>query len=274
MTISRSALAAALEAGAITGEVATPRENNLSHIHRFLAHERSFDFGVELTQDWDYDSVFALMVERCGIRPDPAFTHGVDTISTENCIAGLDALSQAVGSVARAGGRILFASGHPAGMMPVHMATAAWAAELGATIITPDGFIPVEELGGDLRQIGGVWFWHLHGGIPHTHFAEPMQTLLAELSVRGEAPPDLVVADHGWAGQAGSVGLRTIGYADCNDPALFVAQAQGQVETTIPLDDDVVPTLYQPLIDYVVGEGWKEHGQQDAREQGAGEQDD
>ncbi len=255
--ITRAELAAALEAGAITGEVATPRENNLSHIRRFLDQERQFDFGVELTRNWDYDSVFDLMVDRCGLRPDPDFVEGVDTISTDRCIDAAGEMGRIIEEVALAGGRILFASGHPAGMLPVHMEMAAWARKLGAQIVEPDGFIPVSDLGGDLRQMGGVWFWHLHGGIPHTHLAEPMLTLLTELDSRGEPAPDLVVADHGWAGAAGSAGLRAVGYADCNDPALFVAEAQGQVDVTVPLDDDVVPTLYRPLIDYVVGGGWK-----------------
>lgn len=257
MTITREDLGAALEAGAITGEVATPRENNLDHIRRFLAGERQFDFGVELTRDWDFDSVFDLMVNRCGLRPERDFTEGVDTISTQRCIEGLGALGTAVEEVAAAGGRILFATGHPAGLMPVHMAVADWARSLGAQLVEPDGTIEVPALGGDLRRIRGVWFWQLHGGIPHTHLTEPMERLLAELVARGEPAPDLVVADHGWAGRAGSAGLRTIGYADCNDPGLFVAEAQGQLEATIPLDDDVVPTLYEPLIDYVVGGGWK-----------------
>ncbi len=250
--MDRSTLAQALEAGRITGEVATPRENNLSHIHRFLAQERQFDFGVELARDWDYDSVFALMVERCGLRPDAEFVEGVDTISTEACIAALERLAEAVGEVTRSGGRILFATGHPAGLLPVHMAIARAAKSAGAVIDTQDHFIPVPEIGGDVRQIGDVWTWHQHGGSPHTHLAEPMHALLNDFAARGGSSPDLVVADHGWAGAASSRGLRTIGYADCNDPALFVAEAQGQVEATIPLDDDVVPNLYAPLIDFVI----------------------
>jgi hypothetical protein len=251
-SVDRSTLAQALEAGAITGEVATPRENNLSHIHRFLEQERQFDFGVELIRDWDFDSVFSLMVERCGLRPDPEFVEGVDTISTDRCIEALDKLAEAVGDVTRAGGRILFATGHPAGLLPVHMAIAAAAKNAGAVIDTSSHLIPVPEIGGDVRQINNVWTWHLHGGSPHTHLAEPMHALLDDIAVRGGASPDLVVADHGWAGAASSRGLRTIGYADCNDPALFVAEAQGQLEATIPLDDDVVPNLYAPLIDYVI----------------------
>nr|WP_209044262.1 phosphatase [Brevibacterium marinum] len=241
-----------METAHITGEVATPRENNLSHIHRFLAHERQFDFGVELPRDWDFDSVLALMIDRAGLRPDKKFLEGVDTISTEACIDALNRMATVIGDVARAGGEILFASGHPAGLLPVHMAIAAAAASHGARISRQTNAVPVPGIGGDCRQINRVWIWHQHGGSPHTHLAEPMHALLDDITCRGGSVPDLVVADHGWAGAAASRGLRTVGYADCNDPALFVAEAQGTIEVTVPLDDDVVPHLYEPLIEFVL----------------------
>lgn len=250
--VDRTTLAHALEAARITGEVATPRENNLSHIHRFLAQEKQFDFGVALTREWDYDSVFALMVDRCGLRPETDFVEGVDTISTERCIDALEQLAAAIGDVTRAGGEILFATGHPAGLLPVHMAMAAAAEAHGARIAHQASAVPVPGIGGDCRQINRVWTWHQHGGTPHTHLTEPMHALLDDITRRGGQTPDLIVADHGWAGAASTRGLRTLGYADCNDPALFVAEAQESIEVTVPLDDDVVPYLYEPLIDYVL----------------------
>ena len=75
-----------------------------------------------------------------------------------------------------------------------------------------------------------------------------MHALLDALEEAGQPMPDLVVADHGWAGAAASRGLRTVGYADCNDPALFVAEAQGQVEVCVPLDDNIPPYNYLGLI--------------------------
>ena len=52
--------------------------------------------------------------------------------------------------------------------------------------------------------------------------------ILAALAEDGQPPPDLVVADHGWAGAAGEAGIDAIGYADCNDPALFVGEAEAR----------------------------------------------
>jgi hypothetical protein len=61
-----------------------------------------------------------------------------------------------------------------------------------------------------------------------------------------------VVADHGWAGAAGEAGVDAIGFADCNDPALFVGEAEGKVLVSVPLDDNVAPHLYAPLTAYVL----------------------
>ena len=70
-----------------------------------------------------------------------------------------------------------------------------------------------------------------------------MRGVLADLQDAGEALPDLVVADHGWAGAAGQAGVTAVGFADCNDPALFVGEAEGLVAVSVPLDDNVPPHL-------------------------------
>ncbi len=66
----------------------------------------------------------------------------------------------------------------------------------------------------------GATLWHTHSG-------EPMRAILTGLEREGRPLPDLVVADHGWAGYAGQHGVDSVGYADCNDPALFLAESEG-----------------------------------------------
>ena len=46
-------------------------------------------------------------------------------------------------------------------------------------------------------------------------------------------------------------GIDTLGMADCNDPALFVAEEEGKPIVTVPLDDNVPPHLYDPLSAFV-----------------------
>ena len=61
-----------------------------------------------------------------------------------------------------------------------------------------------------------------------------------------ECRPDLVFADHGFAGAAIERGIDTISIADVNDPALLVARSQGRAKTVIVMDDNVQPEAYWP----------------------------
>jgi hypothetical protein len=63
---------------------------------------------------------------------------------------------------------------------------------------------------------------------------------------------DLVVADHGWAGAAAQHGLPVLGFADTNDPALFVGADEGKLDVVVPLDDNVTPADYAPLAAYLL----------------------
>jgi len=79
-----------------------------------------------------------------------------------------------------------------------------------------------------------------HGSALHTHSGEPMERML------DEAKPDLVFADHGFAGAAIEAGVDTVSIADVNDPALIVAKAQGRTDAVIVMDDNVRPEAYWP----------------------------
>jgi hypothetical protein len=96
--------------------------------------------------------------------------------------------------------------------------------------------------------VAGVATAGSRGDLVHTHAPEPMQHALAQLDRR----PDLVIADHGWAGAAAQAGVATVGFADTNDPALFVGAEEGKVAVVVPLDDNVLPAAYAPLATYLL----------------------
>lgn len=243
-------LATYLDSVRITGEVATPREDNLRHIQLFLEGSEHLEFGVRTTRQWVFDEVFDLMHDRVGISPDRGHLAGQDTIDSAKCVAALDRFASVLGTAAAAGQRILFATGHPAGLLPVHAALASAVRRAGAAVVeVPEGQ-PFRE--GDIRQLFGVLVWHQHGGLVHTHSPEPMQLSLDLLTTNGEQAPDLVVADHGWAGYAASAGIATLGFADCNDPGLFVSEAEDQLKVAVPLDDNLCPGVYEPMIEYLL----------------------
>lgn len=243
-------LASYLDSVGITGKVATPRQDNLRHMRLFLEGNEHLEFGVRLSREWTFDEVFDLMHQRVGTSADRLHLEGQDTIDSSKCVSALDRFADRFAAAVRSGHRILFATGHPAGLLPVHAALASAARRGGATVIdVPEGQ-PFRD--GDIRQLFGVLVWHQYGGLVHTHSPEPMRLSLELLASQGSLPPQLVVADHGWAGHAASEGIPALGFADCNDPGLFVSEAQGQLEVAVPLDDNVCPGLYEPMIRYIL----------------------
>ncbi|GAB3568490.1 phosphatase [Spelaeicoccus albus] len=248
--MNKAQLAEYLDSARITGEVATPRENNLDHFQGFIDGVDTLAFGVDWKRDWTYDEVFDLMHEKVGTSADRSLHSGQDTISSALCVAALERFADRLGLAATRGEHVLFATGHPGGLLPVHAALAAALGEAGGKIVRIDEGFRFGD--GDIRQISGVVMWHQHGHLMHTHLPGPMDLTLARLAAGGEGAPDLVVADHGWAGFAASAGIDTIGFADCNDPGLFVSEAQGDMDVAVPLDDNVSPGLYDPMVDYLL----------------------
>jgi hypothetical protein len=92
----------------------------------------------------------------------------------------------------------------------------------------------------EIRYFHGVAMLIGMGSALHTHSSGPMEHMLEE------ARPDLVFADHGFAGAAIEAGVDTVSIADVNDPALLVAMELGRTEAVIVMDDNVQPEAYWP----------------------------
>jgi hypothetical protein len=250
---SRDDLRRHLVASLIAGDVATSRQNNLANYARLAERDPYFLFGIEPRGRWAEADVLALMAERCGVSPEPRVRSGPDRIDPDRTIDALEGLAARLRKAAERRERVLLATGHPGGLLPVYIEFARALAQCGCALLTPEsGFLGVESVRCDVRYICGVATLNSGGALRHTHASAPMEALLATLYRVGEPLPDLVIADHGWAGAAGQAAVDTVGFADSNDPALFVAEAEGIVGVTVPLDDNVAPHLYAPLTTYVL----------------------
>ncbi|SNT46156.1 Phosphatase [Actinomadura meyerae] len=271
---SRGELRAHLVRTMIAGEVATPRQNNLLHYRRMAAGNPYYQFGLELKPSWTERAVLEMMVERCGVNPDPGHIFGDDTIDPDITLDTLEAMGERIGLAARRRENVVVATGHPATLTPLYQAVARALAGAGCRVLTPAAGwtyeIETGYGGSELRRIvyaePGVAM--LEGDdhrTHHTHDPHPMEAMLYELSPvaansalagSGEAKPDiwpdLAIADHGWAGAAGQAGIDTVGFADCNDPALFAGAAEGKIDVVVPLDDGVSPHHYAPLTAYIL----------------------
>ncbi|MFI6601844.1 phosphatase [Nonomuraea sp. NPDC050536] len=252
--LSRDELREHLIRTRIAGDVATSRENNLDHYSSLANRDPYYMLGLTLSQPWSFRDILALMAKSCGVVADPGHRWGQDTIDPERTIDALDAMADRIAAVlSQDSPRILFATGHPTGLLAIHLPLAAFAAEHGARLLTPgEGWTYTGSGFGRARKIrylGDVAMLDDKGGFVHTHDSTPMERMLAEL---GTDLPDLVVADHGWAGAAGEAGVPTVAFADCNDPALFLGEAEGKIDAVVPLDDNVLPRYYSPLTERLV----------------------
>ncbi|WSS41488.1 phosphatase [Streptomyces sp. NBC_01187] len=237
----------------IAGDVATPRENNLSHYRELAGGDRYFWLGLELGDRWaDELDVLAVMAERCGVSGDPRHRSGQDTIDPELTVGALDRLAAVLRKAAEAQERVLFATGHPGGLLEVHSATASALHAAGCEIVeVPEDLHLGEE--GTVSQFCDVAMLERRARLRHTHSPAPMAAVLDRLALDGRPLPDLVVADHGWAGCAGQRGVDAVGYADCNDPALFLGEAEGTLQVVVPLDDHATsPRFYAPMTAYLL----------------------
>jgi Phosphatase len=257
----------------IAGAVATPRQNNLGHYRKLADRDPYYMLGLDLKPSWTRGEVLRVMVERCGVVSDPTYRRGADTIDPELTIDALEAMGERVGQAARRGATVVLATGHPATLTGIYQALARGLRASGCRLLTPaKGWVYQTDAarGSETRRIvyapEGVAMVEGDDGHPqHTHDAAPMEAMLAELAPRsagttseassGAEPdgwPDLAIADHGWAGAAGQAGIDTVGFADCNDPALFVGAAEGKIDVVVPLDDGISPHHYEPLTAYLL----------------------
>ncbi|HEU5155465.1 MAG TPA: phosphatase [Streptosporangiaceae bacterium] len=243
----------------IAGAVATPRQGNLRHYRKMAARDPDFLFGLEL-KEWTTPEILALMAERCGVNPDPSHFYGDDTIDPDLTIDALEAMAARVALAAERRERILLATGHPTGLLPIYLEVGRALRARGCTVLTPavGWSYEVNTARGprrrQIRYVEGVAMLSGGGSLHHTHDAAPMRAMLEELAEKPKNWPNLAIADHGWAGAAGEAGIDTLGFADSNDPALFAGASEGKIDVCVPLDDNVLPHHYGPLTSYLLSQ--------------------
>jgi hypothetical protein len=141
-------------------------------------------------------------------------------------------------------------TGHPVGLAHLYIAVGRALHARGVELLRPaDGVIwrdGERHHQWQIRYLEGVAILTDRASARHTHTGDAMARML-------EAErPDLVFADHGFAGAAIERGVETVSIADVNDPALIVARAQGRTATVIVMDDHVRPEDYWPCFQAIV----------------------
>jgi len=245
MDVPRAELVEGLLAGAVAGpEVTHPLDNVLRNIR--LLHEGDHDkqFGLSGLQALDPDEVLGLVGRASGFEPDRMARTGPVPVDPELVLDACEAVGDRLAAAVRRGERLVLATGHPVGLAHLYIEVGRLMRDRGVEILEPADGVTWHD--GDLhhpwqiRYLEGVAMLTDKASARHTHSADAMERMLAE------ATPNLVFADHGFAGGAIEQGVETVSIADVNDPALIVARALGRTQTVIVMDDNVSPQAYWP----------------------------
>jgi hypothetical protein len=243
---AREDLRRALVQGGVAGvEVSHPLDNVLWKIARLVDGDPDLQFGLTgLPGPYDEWDILGMVGDLAGFEPERTRRDGPVEIDAEHVLRGCDQAGDVLNEAAKPGRTAIVATGHPTGLPILYMELGRLLLERGVELLQPlDGEV---WTGGkhntkrSVRYFHGVAMLTTHGSAVHTHSPEPMELMLAE------ERPDLVIADHGFAGAAIEAGVETIGVADVNDPALIVAKALGRTEAVIVMDDNVRPESYWP----------------------------
>jgi len=241
----RAELERALVAGGVAGPAGHPHHNVFGNIRKLVAHDPDKLFGLSsMPEPFDFAGIVRLVGDAAGVPIDDLATEGAPDIDAGALLDGCAAMGERLAEVARGGAHVLFATGHPGDLDPLYGSIACIAEQAGARIVRPaQGASWVDD------RAGHDWTIAYHGAVGmvtdgerprHTHWPEAMRRMLAD------ERPDLVLADHGFAGAAIEAEVETLSLADVNDPALIVAKAQGRTEIVAVLDDHVPADAYWP----------------------------
>jgi len=242
---STEELAQALVAGGVAGpECSHDRENVRWKLRQLLDGDPDAQFGLTglIRGGLTLGDVLRMMAAEAGFDPDESLALGPIPIDPDKVIERLQAAGRRLARAAERGERVLLATGHPAGLLLLYMATGDLLEQHGAKLIRPGRGLSWRESGHhrEIRYFLGVAALTDRGSTKHTHSPYPMELVLAD------ERPDLVFGDHGFAGAAIEAGIETISIVDVNDPAPVVAKSQGRTELVIMMDDNVQPEDYWP----------------------------
>jgi histidinol phosphate phosphatase hisN-like protein len=244
---ARDVLRAALTKAGIAGVVSHDRPNVFGKLLRLCQGDPDSQFGLTGVDSMSFEEVLALMAEAGGFDPDPAVPDGVVEVDPDCIIERLELIGDRLALAADREERIVLATGHPTGLPLLYGETGRLLEREGADLLRPLEGRSWKEAGRrrEVRYLHGVAVLTDRGSTLHTHSADPMRRMLEE------ATPDLVFADHGFAGAAIEAGIDTVSIADVNDPALVVAHHQGRAGTVVVMDDNVRPEAYWPCFQVI-----------------------
>jgi hypothetical protein len=239
-------LAQALEAAGLVGpHQSHSRANNISKINALYTSDPEATFGITGIERYTAGEVLGFLAEITGCSTDIADESGSDTIDPLLSATAIERAASRLRDEAQKGSVLLAVTGHPTGVLELYIRIVDAYRMAGGKVTRPcEGQeLAVGRPGREVRYVGNVGCLADWGTLKHTHGPAAMEALLGS----GEALPDLVLGDHGFAGAAIEQGIPVIAVMDINDPALAVAAHENRDVIVIPMDDNRLPHLYEPV---------------------------
>jgi len=232
----------------LAGSVATTPGNTVSNCEKLVAGKPDYTFGLSDWKSADVAEVRAVVSKIFGDAAVDGDPEGPGWIDPDATVAAVEGHRAKLADHARARSVVLLATGHPTGLLAHYMALGRALADAGCELLTPldNTWLVTEPDRRGIRFLDRVGCAWTGGDLIHTHRSRYMEAMLASLDSDGRRP-DLVLGDHGMAGAAIECGIDTLGIADVNDPALFLAQSRGRTESVMPIDDNLAPHLFEPV---------------------------
>ncbi|HUP27472.1 MAG TPA: phosphatase, partial [Chloroflexia bacterium] len=241
------------------------RRKNVEAVQRMVAGDPYATFGIKLvlehiaSEGLEADSALKMVASLTKCSQDINYTEGRGYISPSSTIKGLRATASAIKRVALAGGTVVFATGHPGSMVEYYNELAYLVRRLGGRVANlARGQIVAQ--GEDMDNVkvvdayNAVAFLSDTCSALHTHDTGAMALMLDD----AERLPDLVIADHGFAGEAINRGIPVVAVMDTNDPGLAVAKKLGAKVVLVPMNDNrpnVVTREAAELVKQIAMEG-------------------
>jgi len=231
----------------VAGTATHPLDNVRGNALLLLDGDPDKEFGLRgLQRGMDLDHILGLVETAAGAPIDRDARYGPVDIRPAPIVDACLAAGARLAAACARGQTVLLATGHPVGLAHLYHQLGVLLAEHGAELMRLG--VGARWRDPHLDHDWTIEHWD-HVAVltdtrepRHTHRPDAMERMLAE------ARPDLVVADHGFAGAAIEHGIETISIADVNDPALLVARAQGRTEHVLVFDDHVAPDAYWPVL--------------------------
>jgi Phosphatase len=231
-------------------EISHPLDNVLGNIHLLAVGDPDKQFGMTGLQTFSESEVLELVADAAGFAPEEGIRSGPVPVDPDHVLRACEAVGDRLGLAVERGERMVLATGHPVGLAHLYMAIGREMRARGVEVLRPaDGrrwHDPERDHPWQIRYLDGLAVLTDQASARHTHSPDAMNQIL------DAETPDLVFADHGFAGAAIERGVDTLAIADVNDPAVVVARAQARCGPVIVMDDNVSPESYWPCFQAIV----------------------